>query len=50
MNRFDRVTAMLLQLQAKRKVSGAALAEQFGVSLRTVYRYLRTLAEASVRR
>lgn len=48
MNRFDRVTALLLQLQAKRKVSGAALAEQFGVSLRTVYRDLRTLAEAGV--
>lgn len=48
MNRFDRVTAMLIQLQAKRKVSGAALAEQFGVSLRTVYRDLRTLEEAGV--
>ncbi|TYZ13559.1 YafY family transcriptional regulator [Hymenobacter lutimineralis] len=48
MYRFDRVTAILIQLQAKRKVSGAALAEQFGVSLRTIYRDLRTLAEAGV--
>ncbi|MDU0368798.1 YafY family protein [Hymenobacter endophyticus] len=48
MNRFDRVTAILVQLQAKRKVSGAALAEQFGVSLRTIYRDLRTLEEAGV--
>lgn len=48
MNRFDRVTAILLQLQAKRKVSGSTLAEQFGVSLRTVYRDLRTLEEAGV--
>ena len=43
MNRFDRVTAMLRHLQAKHKVSGAALAEEFGVSLRTVYPDLRTL-------
>lgn len=48
MNRFDRVTAILLQLQARRKVGGAALAEQFGVSLRTIYRDLRTLEEAGV--
>ncbi|MCR5890013.1 YafY family transcriptional regulator [Hymenobacter sp. J193] len=48
MNRFDRVTALLIQLQARRKVSGAALAEQFGVSLRTVYRDLRTLEQAGV--
>ncbi|MCB2406584.1 helix-turn-helix transcriptional regulator [Hymenobacter lucidus] len=48
MNRFDRITAMLIQLQAKRVVSGPALAEQFGVSLRTVYRDMRTLEEAGV--
>lgn len=48
MNRFDRVTAILIHLQAKRKVSGATLAEQFGVSLRTIYRDLRTLEEAGV--
>ncbi|OON69082.1 helix-turn-helix transcriptional regulator [Hymenobacter sp. CRA2] len=48
MSRFDRVAAILIQLQAKRTVSGPALAEQFGVSLRTVYRDLRTLEEAGV--
>ena len=48
MNRFDRITAILVQLQAKRQVRGAALAAQFGVSLRTVYRDLRTLEEAGV--
>ncbi|MBX0290003.1 YafY family transcriptional regulator [Hymenobacter sp. HSC-4F20] len=48
MNRFDRVTAILIQLQAKRTVSGPTLAEQFGVSLRTIYRDLRTLEEAGV--
>ncbi len=48
MNRFDRITAILLQLQARRLVKGADLAERFGVSLRTVYRDLRTLEEAGV--
>lgn len=48
MNRFDRITAILVQLQAKRVVRGPDLAAQFGVSLRTVYRDLRTLAEAGV--
>ena len=48
MNRFDRIVAMLLQLQARRVVRGADLAARFGVSLRTVYRDLRTLEEAGV--
>lgn len=48
MNRFDRITAILIQLQAKRSVKGQDLAERFGVSLRTVYRDLRTLEEAGV--
>jgi predicted DNA-binding transcriptional regulator YafY len=47
-NRFDRVTAILVQLHAKRVVPGTALAEQFGVSLRTIYRDLRTLEAAGV--
>lgn len=48
MNRFDRVTAILVQLHARRVVQGTALAEQFGVSLRTIYRDLRTLETAGV--
>ena len=48
MNRFDRITAIVLQLQSRRVVKGADLAERFGVSLRTVYRDLRTLEEAGV--
>ncbi|WP_133272296.1 helix-turn-helix transcriptional regulator [Hymenobacter radiodurans] len=48
MNRFDRITAILIQLQAKRSVKGQDLAERFDVSLRTVYRDLRTLEEAGV--
>lgn len=48
MTRFDRITAILVQLQAKRVVRGAALAAQFDVSLRTIYRDLRTLEAAGV--
>ncbi|GGF26831.1 helix-turn-helix transcriptional regulator [Hymenobacter cavernae] len=48
MNRFDRITAILIQLQAKRMVKGSDLAARYGVSLRTVYRDLRTLEEAGV--
>jgi predicted DNA-binding transcriptional regulator YafY len=48
MNRFDRITALLVQLQARRVVKGPELAAQFGVSLRTIYRDLRTLEAAGV--
>lgn len=48
MNRFDRIATILVQLQARRVVSGPALAERFGVSLRTIYRDLRTLELAGV--
>jgi len=48
MNRFDRLIALLLHLQTRRVVSGPALAAQFGVSLRTIYRDIRTLELAGV--
>lgn len=48
MNRFDRVTTILVQLHAKRAVLGTTLAAQFEVSLRTIYRDLRTLEAAGV--
>jgi predicted DNA-binding transcriptional regulator YafY len=48
MNRFDRIVARLLHLQTRRVVSGPALAERFGVSVRTIYRDLRTLELAGV--
>lgn len=43
MTRFDRIVTILLQLQSRRVVRGTDLAVRFGVSLRTVYRDLRTL-------
>jgi predicted DNA-binding transcriptional regulator YafY len=48
MNRFDRLAAILLHLQAHRLVSGPDLAERFGVSLRTIYRDLRSLEVAGI--
>ena len=48
MNRFDRIIALLLLLQSRRVVTGPALAERFEVSLRTIYRDIRTLEQAGV--
>lgn len=47
-NRFDRVTATLIQLQARKTTTAQDLAERFGVSLRTVYRDIRSLEAAGV--
>ena len=48
MNRIDRVTAVLIQLQSKRIVKAQDIAERFNISLRTVYRDINTLQEAGV--
>ena len=38
MNRLTRITAILIKLQSKKVVTAREIAEQFEVSLRTVYR------------
>ena len=48
MNRIDRLTAILTHLQSKRTVRAAELAARFEVSLRTIYRDVRSLAESGV--
>lgn len=48
MNRIDRISAILIQLQSRRVVKAADIAERFGISLRTVYRDVKTLEEAGV--
>lgn len=48
MNRIDRISAILIQLQSRRVVKAAAIAERFDISLRTVYRDVKTLEEAGV--
>lgn len=46
--RFDRVIAILIQLQSKKVVKAQELAERFDVSLRTIYRDIRTLETSGV--
>ena len=48
MNRLDRLTAILIHLQTKRVVRAQELADRFGISLRTVYRDIRSLEEAGI--
>ncbi|GAB4031159.1 helix-turn-helix transcriptional regulator [Spirosoma jeollabukense] len=48
MNRLDRLTAILIHLQTKRVVRAQELADRFDISLRTVYRDVRSLEEAGV--
>ncbi|WP_132217445.1 helix-turn-helix transcriptional regulator [Mariniflexile fucanivorans] len=46
--RFDRIVAILVQLQSKRIVKAQELADRFQVSLRTIYRDVRTLEASGV--
>ena len=48
MNRIDRVTAILIPLQSKKIVRAQEIAERFSISLRTVYRDIKTLEEAGI--
>ncbi|GGG99637.1 helix-turn-helix transcriptional regulator [Mucilaginibacter phyllosphaerae] len=48
MNRIDRISAILIQLQTRRIVKAGDIAAKFNVSLRTIYRDVRSLEEAGV--
>jgi predicted DNA-binding transcriptional regulator YafY len=48
MNRIDRISAILIQLQSRRVVKAADIAARFNISLRTVYRDVKTLEEAGI--
>jgi predicted DNA-binding transcriptional regulator YafY len=48
MNRFDRITAILIHLQSKKIVVAQEIADRFEISLRTVYRDIRSLEEAGI--
>ena len=48
MNRFNRVTAIFIQLQSRKIVRAKDIADRFNISIRTVYRDIQTLAEAGV--
>ena len=46
--RFDRTLAMLVMLQTRRVVKAQEMADRFGVSLRTIYRDIKSLEAAGV--
>ena len=48
MNRLERMSAILVKLQSRPIVTAREIADQFGVSLRTVYRDIRSLDESGV--
>ncbi len=48
MNRIDRLSAILIQLQSKRLVKAQHIADKFLISLRTVYRDVHALQQAGV--
>lgn len=48
MNRLTRITAILIQLQSKKIITAKEIADRFEISLRTVYRDIKTLQDAGV--
>ena len=46
--RLSRLTAILTQLQTKRLTTARSLADKFSVTIRTIYRDIRTLEQAGV--
>ncbi|MBI3135088.1 MAG: YafY family transcriptional regulator [Bacteroidetes bacterium] len=48
MNRIERISAILIQLQSKKIVTAKEIADRFEISLRTVYRDIRALEETGV--
>lgn len=48
MNRIERISAILVQLQSRRVVTATQMAESFQVSVRTIYRDIRVLEEIGI--
>ncbi len=48
MNRIDRLSAILIQLQSRKTVRAQDIADRFQISLRTVYRDIRSLEEGGI--
>jgi predicted DNA-binding transcriptional regulator YafY len=48
MNRIDRLSAILIQLQSRRVVRAQDIADRFEISLRTVYRDMKSLEEGGI--
>jgi len=48
LNRIDRISAILIHLQSRKIVKAQDIADRFEISLRTVYRDIKTLEEAGI--
>lgn len=48
MNRIDRISAILIHLQSRKVVKAQDIADRFAISLRTVYRDIKTLEQAGI--
>ncbi len=48
MNRLDRITSILVQLQSKKLITAREISDRFEISNRTVYRDIHTLRQAGV--
>lgn len=48
MNRIDRLSAIIIQLQSRKVVRAQDIADRYQISLRTVYRDIRSLEEAGI--
>jgi predicted DNA-binding transcriptional regulator YafY len=48
LSRLSRLIAILTQLQTKKLVTATEIADKFGVSVRTIYRDIKTLEQAGV--
>jgi len=48
MNKFDRVISTLVLLQTRKVIKAMTISERFDISLRTVYRDIRTLKNAGI--
>ena len=48
MNRIDRLFGLLTLLQSKKYVTGEKIAEKFNISIRSVYRDIKALAEQGI--
>jgi Predicted transcriptional regulator len=48
MNRLERISAILVLLQSRPSVKAKEIADRFGISIRTVYRDIRSLEESGI--
>ena len=48
MNRIDRLLGIITLLQSRKYVTGEKIAEKFGISVRSVYRDMKTLNEQGI--